>query len=335
MQIFIPIILVALFILSFTLTYVFRKVAIKKSIMDIPNERSSHTIPTPRGGGLAIVVSWFIGLIILYISGEIETKLFYALFSVIPLVIIGLMDDIFSLSPIIRFSIQMFTAALALYFLGGVDELDFGFYIFKNKYILTLLFFIGAVWFINLYNFLDGIDAYASLQAIFMGLALFIFTGDSVLLILVASVLGFLFWNWPKAKIFMGDVGSTMLGFTLFVLGVYFNNNESFNFVNWLIISSIFWFDATITLIIRFKNKEKLSLPHKKHAYQRIVIYGYSHKKTVLIASVINLLILGIVILFEKVDTYGLLISFVLVILICSIIYWRIAHIHNNKLFKK
>ncbi len=288
------VILICTAFLSFMLTYLVRRIALEKKIIDIPNVRSSHVVPTPRGGGLAIIVTWALVLTALFIKQKIEEELFFALLSVFPLVIIGLLDDILTINAKIRMVIQIISVGFAFYFLNGVDNLNVGFYIIDNKVLLTSLFFVGALWFINLYNFLDGIDAYASSQAIFMSLAIFFFTSNSILLFLAATVLGFIFWNWPKAKIFMGDVGSTFLGYTLFILGVYYNSTGEFSFINWLIISSLFWFDATLTLYRRWKNKEQLTMAHKKHAYQRIVQYGFSHKKTVLLALMINIILLGI-----------------------------------------
>ena len=320
-------------ILSIIITYLVRLFAIKKSIIDTPNERSSHSNPTPRGGGLAIVIVWLSAISYLYLKNEIEDKLFYALLSVLPLVIIGLLDDVFSLSPKLRILFQIITVGLGLYFLGGVTTFNIGFYSASNLYVLTLLFFIGALWFINLYNFLDGIDAYASVQAIFMALAIFLFTHNNILLFLIAAICGFLFWNWPKAKIFMGDVGSTTLGYTLYILGIYFNNIGEFNIINWLIISALFWFDATLTLLRRFKNKEKLSVAHKKHAYQRIVQFGYSHQKTVLISIVINIFLLGLIYLSTLYSKYILLFLFFALVLMYVIV--KLIDNKNPFIYKK
>jgi len=257
-----------IFLLSLLLTFFVRILAIKRSVLDIPNERSSHTIPTPRGGGLAIVIVWYSGILFLFWQKQISTDLFYGLISGIVLVIVGLLDDIYDLKII-----------------------DFGFVKIESVWILTPLAFLGIIWFINLFNFLDGIDGYAGMEAIFISLALYFFTLQNYYLILVAATLGFLIWNWQPAKIFMGDVGSTLLGFNFAVFAIYEQNTASFSIIVFLIISSLFWFDATLTLIRRFRNKEKLAQAHKKHAYQRIVQYGFSHKKTVLMAILVNIVL--------------------------------------------
>jgi len=284
------------FIVAFSLTYLVRQLAIKRNIIDNPNERSSHSIPTPRGGGLAIVVTWYGGLTYFYFLGLIEQNLFFALISGFILAVVSLFDDILDLRPIVRIIAQGISAFGALYFLEGFNSFIFS-YNGILFWTLNVGIFIGIIWFINLYNFLDGIDAYASQEAILVAFGLYIVTGNQVLLLLIAAVLGFLVWNWPKAKIFMGDVGSTQLGFILIVLGIYFHNKFELNIINWLIITSLFWFDATYTLFRRWKNKEKLSQAHKKHAYQRLVQGGFSHLKVNILAISINIILILLTVL--------------------------------------
>ena len=283
---------IIIFISSFILTWLVRLTAIKKSLLDIPNERSSHNIPTPRGGGLAIAITWFIGISYLNFIGKINSNLYYALLSGILISIISFIDDIFSLKSTPRIIIQAISTALALYFIGGVSKIDLGFFIFENKLILTTLAFVGIIWFINLFNFIDGIDGYAASESIFVFLGLYLILGNSFLFLMVMAVAGFIPWNWDKAKIFMGDIGSTLLGFSIIIIALYFNKTGEFNILNSLILTSLFWFDATLTLFRRYLNKEKLSEAHKKHAYQRIVQFGFSHQKTVLISIFINIILL-------------------------------------------
>ena len=289
--------LILTFLSSLILTYVIRKIAIDKSIIDNPNDRSSHTVPTPRGGGLAIVISFYLAVTYYFIIGNLESRLFYALLSGIPLIIISIIDDIISLSPKIRFITQFISSALALFFLNGLQTLDLGFIQFNWVWPLTILCLFGMIWFINLYNFIDGIDGYASMEAIFVSSALYYFTKNEITLILAIATLGFIPWNWQRAKIFMGDVGSTIIGFILIVLGIYFQNKGEFSFVNWLILTSLFWFDATFTLYRRWRNKEQLSVAHRKHAFQRIVQAGFSHQKTLIFGLIIDVILLGLILI--------------------------------------
>ena len=278
---------IGLFLFSSILTYGIRLYANKKSILDIPNERSSHTIPTPRGGGLAIILGFFLALFIF--KDEIDDRLFYSLFCVVPIVIVSLIDDIKPISSLIRALTQSFSAILALYFLGGVGEIDF--ILFSIDGVLAnILAFISIFWVTNLYNFLDGIDGYASIQTITMGIGLYVFFSNPLGLAIISLSLGFLIFNWDKASIFMGDVGSASLGF-IFSIFIFYDTSNANIFI-WLILLSLFWVDATITLIRRFINREKFTQAHKKHAYQRLVQYGYRHSQVVSKALIFNLIFL-------------------------------------------
>jgi len=266
----------------------------KKAILDLPNERSSHSTPTPRGGGIAIASTWFLAVLVLFVRKNIEPSLFYALLCGIPISIIGLLDDVYTLSPKVRICIQISSAIGAILFLGGISSIHIGFTELYAPVLFSSLAVIGVVWFTNLFNFLDGIDGYISTEVIYIGIAAYIFFGMAPPLILAAITAGFLLWNWQPAKIFMGDVGSTLLGFTIAVFAIYYQNTNEASLIVWLMISSLFWFDATLTLYRRWRNKEKLSKAHKKHAYQRAVLSGLSHQRTVLFAMAVNIPILGL-----------------------------------------
>ncbi|MBU1927533.1 glycosyltransferase family 4 protein [bacterium] len=284
-----------LFLISFSLTYFIKNYALKKSLLAHVNERSSHSTPTPHGGGVAIAFSWFVGISYLYYQNNIDTSLYFALMAGILLSCVSYLDDLFELSPKIRLMTQAIVAFLALYFLGGLQIIDFVFFTLENQIITNTLAFLTIIWFINLYNFLDGIDGYAGSEAIFLSMAAFILFGDAHFLVLAAAVLGFLVWNWHKAKIFMGDVGSTLLGYNVAVFTIYYANAQSSNLWIWITLFGLFWFDATLTLYRRAKNKEKLSQAHRKHGYQRLVQSGWPHDKVVLFSIMVNLALFAIV----------------------------------------
>jgi Fuc2NAc and GlcNAc transferase len=289
-----------LLIVSYLLTWVIKNFSTKNRILDIPNERSSHLLPTPRGGGLAIIISWYIGITILFFFGEVSHNLYFALLSGILLAAISLLDDVFNIRPVIRLSVQTITVIIAVILLKGIHTGYIGDNDLFPMIILYTITIVGMVWFVNLYNFLDGIDGYASFEAIIIGLALYFFTGHSINLMLVAAVSGFLIWNWPKARIFMGDVGSTQLGFIIVVLGVYFHNEHRLSIICWLILLAPFWFDATLTLFRRWRNNETLSQAHRKHIYQRLVQSGFSHLKVDIFLTIINLILIFFAILSIK-----------------------------------
>lgn len=274
---------IILLILSAVLTYIIRSYALKKAIFDIPNERSSHTIPTPRGGGVAIIIVFYIGL--LYFQENIDAQLLYALLCALPIALIGFLDDMFTLSSKIRFFVQSVSAGMALYLLGGVTSIDFIVFEFHGWWINVIAFFT-IVWLTNLYNFLDGIDGYAGAEAVMVGLGLFLFFHNPLGLVIVAACLGFLLFNWHQASIFMGDVGSATLGF-IFAVFVFYDTSHG-NIYIWLILLSLFWFDATLTLIRRYLNNEPITYAHKKHGYQRLVQSGWTHDKVVWFALIYN-----------------------------------------------
>lgn len=284
-----------LFLLSIVLTYLIREYTLKKSILDIPNERSSHLIPTPRGGGLAIIITFYIGVFIF--KNYIDKELFLALFTALPIVIISLIDDIHPLSSKVRLAVQSFSAILAIYILGGVNTIDFTLFQL-NSWWLNIVAFFSILWLTNLYNFLDGIDGYASTQTVIIGIGLFLFFSNPLGLVLIVGSLGFLIFNWDKASIFMGDVGSATLGFivALFV----FSDTSNGNIYIWLVLLSLFWIDASITLFRRYLNKEKLSKAHRKHAYQRLTQIGWSHSKVVLSSIIFNIFFLLLLYFFDN-----------------------------------
>ncbi len=277
------------FFSSWALTYAVKEIAIKKSLVDIPNDRSSHTIPTPHGGGIAIAATWFLGISYLYHIDDIDSSLYFALMAGMIISIVSYFDDLHELSAKLRIAVQGSVAILGLYLLGGFHSIDLGLFSLDNQLITNTFAFFMIIWFINLYNFLDGIDGYAGTEAIFLGAAGFFLFGGDHFLVLIAAVSGFLVWNWHKAKIFMGDVGSTLLGYNVAIFTVYYANQESSNLWLWIILFGLFWFDATLTLFRRYKNGEKLSLAHKKHAYQRLTQSAWSHSKVVIFSILLNI----------------------------------------------
>ena len=286
---------IVLFLLSFVLTYFIKNYAIKKSLVAEVNERSSHTTPTPHGGGIAIAFTWFVGLTYLFFTQDIDVHLYYALMVGVLISVVSYFDDLFELSAKLRLLTQASVALLGLYFLGGFEQINLFFFTIENQLFTNLFAFFLIIWFINLYNFLDGIDGYAGSEAVFLGVAGFLLFGGSHFLVLAVAVLGFLFWNWHRAKIFMGDVGSTLLGYNVAIFTIYYANQSSLNFWIWIILFGAFWFDATLTLWRRYKNKEKLSIAHKKHAYQRLSQSGWSHSQVVLTLGLVNGVLLALV----------------------------------------
>jgi Fuc2NAc and GlcNAc transferase len=323
----IALVIVSLGFVSFLLTYLIRHFALRNQIVSIPNERSLHNSPTPVGGGLAIVITWFLGISILFYFGKIERNLYFALLSGVILAIISFIDDLIGLKPSLRLLFHFITAIIAFVFLGGIRQLIIPGIEFNYNFIIYPLAIIGIVWFINLFNFMDGVDGFASLEAMTICLVIFILSGNVINLLLIACLSGFLFWNWPKAKIFMGDVGSTQLGFILVVLGIYFHNIYKFSILNWIMLSSPFWFDATLTLYRRWRNGEKLSEAHRKHVYQRIVQSGFSHLKVNMWLLVINGFVLLMILIYREFKILQIPLFFLTIFL-----YYRITRIVDKRM---
>jgi len=284
-----------LFLLAFILTYFIKNYYIKHALLDEINERSSHSVPTPHGGGIALSLVWFIGLFYLNYTGEIESSLFLALLVGIIISVVSFFDDLYDLSPKIRLIAQAVVAVGGLYFLGGFHSFGFDFFSIDNQLFTNVFAFFLIVWFINLYNFLDGINGYAGSEIVFLSLAGFLLFGGSHFIVLAVATLGFLVWNYGNAKIFMGDVGSTLLGYNVAIFTLYYANQDVNNFWIWIILFGLFLFDATFTLLRRKLNHEQLSQAHKKHAYQRLTQAGWSHAKVVNYSLVVNVLLFCLV----------------------------------------
>ncbi|WP_028620516.1 MraY family glycosyltransferase [Pseudomonas sp. Ant30-3] len=285
-------------LLSLLLTAVLRRYALNRSIIDIPNARSSHSVPTPRGGGVAIVLSFLLSLVFLAILGLQPAAQAVALIgSGFLIAVIGFMDDHGHIAARWRLLGHFLAAVWVLFWLGGLPALIlFGFSI-DLGWLGTALAAVYLVWMLNLYNFMDGIDGLASLEAICacIGLALsYYLTGQDALmwapLMLTMTVAGFLYWNFPPARIFMGDAGSGFLGIILGALSVQAAWVGSEFFFAWLIMLGVFVVDATFTLIRRLIRGDKVYEAHRSHGYQYASRQFGKHLPVTVAVSLINLL---------------------------------------------
>lgn len=280
------------------MTYLVREYFLHKAILDIPNERSLHTIPTPRGGGIGIAVAFFTGLFWLYHLNIVPENIVLALAGGLLIALIGWLDDIFSLAARWRIVFHFICAIWALYWLNGFPSLFLGIMTLPLSWVGPLLGILGVVWSINFYNFMDGIDGLSGSEAIFVSFTagLFLFSINSALasicFLLIPITLGFLVWNWPRAKIFMGDVGSSLLGYVFAILAIASENQHALPIIDWIILLGVFAFDATFTLISRIKRKQAFHLAHREHAYQRLNGLGFTHLKITLCVFIFNILVL-------------------------------------------
>lgn len=271
-----------------------------KKLMDIPNDRSSHEIPTPRGGGVAIVISYALSLLYLYLSHKLNPGITLALAGGLPIAMIGFIDDHRHVSARLRLMIQILSATWSILWLDGLLYLQFNGEEYQLGQVGNILAILLLVWLVNLFNFMDGIDGIAASEVIFVGLSAFTiltlknsnisFINEGLpLLSLAAASLGFLFWNWPPARIFMGDVGSGVVGFLIGVSALYSAKSGAISLVTWLILLGTFYVDASFTLAQRILTGQNFTQAHRSHAYQKAARLHGSHKKVTLTFIFINL----------------------------------------------
>ncbi|MFL5538994.1 MAG: glycosyl transferase family 4 [Longimicrobiaceae bacterium] len=267
----------AVVLASWAVTWAVRRDAIRRRVLDHPNERSSHDVPTPRGGGVAIVVVAVAAEAMLWAAGRLSRETALALAAGgVAVAAIGWLDDHGGVSAKARAAVHFAAAAWALFWLGGLPALRYGTGSVPLGIAGTVLAAFGIVWSTNLYNFMDGIDGIAGAEAVTCGLfggLLLLATGERGLagaaFALAAASAGFLAWNWHPARIFMGDAGACFLGFTFAVLAVAAERAGSVPLLAWMVLLGVFVFDATATLVRRARRGERWHQAHRSHAYQR------------------------------------------------------------------
>ncbi|MGV8921035.1 MAG: MraY family glycosyltransferase [Pseudomonas sp.] len=313
----------AIAVVSFFLTAALRRYAITRSLMDIPNARSSHSLPTPRGGGVAIVLAFLLALGLLFGVGALTYSGFLAIAGAGGLVaVIGFMDDHGHIAARWRLLGHFTAAAWLLTWLGGLPAISLFGTTFSLGWVGQALTLLYLVWMLNLYNFMDGIDGLASVEAISAALGACLLYGLSghadamwAPFLLAVSVAGFLCWNFPPARIFMGDAGSGFLGIVLGGLSLQAAWISSSLFWGWLILLGVFVVDATFTLIRRLLRGDKVYEAHRSHAYQFASrVYG-RHLPVTLAVALINVVwllpIAVCVVCFGLDGALGLLIAYV------------------------
>ncbi|KAE9643768.1 glycosyltransferase family 4 protein [Pseudomonas sp. PB106] len=288
--------LLSIFLLSWALTWGVRHYALSKSLMDIPNERSSHSVPTPRGGGVAIVVGFLLALPVLGWLGLIDRPALFALSgSGLLVALIGFADDHGHIAARWRLLGHFAAAIWALFWLDGLTPIALLNGTLDLGWVGHALAAVYLVWMLNLYNFMDGIDGLASAEALCacLGSALIYGLVGQVepvwgVLALSAAVAGFLCWNYPPARIFMGDAGSGFLGIALGILSLEAATRSPQLLWSWTILLGAFVVDATWTLCRRLLNGDKVYQAHRSHAYQYASRQFKSHKGVTLAVVGLN-----------------------------------------------
>lgn len=329
-----PSLLVATLLLSITLTGLLRRYG-QTRLLDQPNHRSSHHIPTPRGGGMAIVSAFLLAAPWLVASMPNAhplpvpvADLALIWLAALLVALIGFIDDHHSLAPKPRLIVQSLAAAMVVSAVNGLPALTLFGWQLELAWVGYLLAWLGVIWFINLYNFMDGIDGLAAGQAVTVCLAMALihyidglagldglaaldgvngpaglaardgvnglagsqWSSTALVLLLAAAAAGFLCWNFPPARIFMGDGGSGFLGIMLASLMLLDAKQQPAYLWAWLVMLGVFVVDATWTLLNRYRRHCRLSDAHRTHAYQYAARRCGSHRTVTLTVLLINCL---------------------------------------------
>lgn len=277
------------FFCSLGFCYLFIKYSKSFGLLDVPNHRSSHSTPTPKGGGLSLYLSFNLALILSYEFGFIVTEVVQPLLFGSPIVaILGWLDDQKNLPAKLRLIIHL-CVGFAIFFIL-TDGFRINIYVshlpVNYKYIIMPFIILYISWFINLYNFMDGLDGLAGSTGLVASLflaALFylnnIFTFSYIYLLLAAGLVGFLIFNWSPAKIFLGDTGAYFLGFIFSTMSLITLIYEEVPLHVTIILFALFITDATYTLLVRLIRRENVFEAHRQFAFQKWNRKGLSHRK--------------------------------------------------------
>ncbi|HAT1738555.1 TPA: glycosyltransferase family 4 protein [Legionella pneumophila] len=314
-------------LLSFVCTKLFCGIAQNSKLIDKPNDRTLHLKPTVRGGGIVFIgLSLLILPFIWYFTGTFYKELVFLLSSILLIAGVSFFDDIYDLPIKIRLGVQCIVAFILAVFIRP-EKLDFILFSVSHDYIIIPFVFFMVIWAINHFNFMDGLDGFCASQAIYLLACYFIIFNvhhdlvyQEFCWILICSLVAFLIFNFPPAKIFMGDVGSASLGLIIFSMALIAQQKYQIPIVYWFMLNSLFLFDSSVTLLRRMMNKERWFAPHKKHAYQRLKQYGLDTRFILLIQLIVNSVI-GVIVLLSWMQKITEAIA-LLLLSICLISYY-------------
>jgi Fuc2NAc and GlcNAc transferase len=282
------------FLSSFLGTWLIIRLGKSQQWLDQPNSRSSHSVPTPTSGGAAFVLVFLIASLLAFRASSPGFNVVLVLILCACIAVLGLADDILKLGIGTRILSQLVLVAGVLAIFGLPAIPLFGFYL-EPGWAGYILLALVLLWVISLFNFMDGIDGIAATEVIFICLSVFMITWNDInteyhnfLLLLVATMGGFLFFNVAPARVFMGDIGSNFLAFVLIIAGLASTTTGITNVWVWCVLASVFIVDATYTLLARMLRGETWYFAHRTHAYQLAAVYFNSHGKVVIAVILIN-----------------------------------------------
>src|SRR5690606_8483755 len=299
MAVFTTLLMTGLYLLSVWITGRVHSTAVRRSILALPDARSAHQVPTPVGGGLAIVAVFALGVLALWLTRWLPGHEALLLATALPVAWMGWCDDRAPMDFRLRLIIQLVAVAAVLVWVQSAPALPplaFGPLQIPTLLFTWLLLPLALLWLTNLYNFMDGIDGIAGTQVCFVTCAAglwLLYHGDLALamscLSLFAASAGFLVWNWAPARIFMGDVGSAFLGFTLGLVALLSHLHDTMSLWSWILLMGVFIVDATFTLGRRLLNGERWYDAHSSHAYQHAA-RRFGHSRVTLAVMTINVI---------------------------------------------
>ncbi|QIB64664.1 MraY family glycosyltransferase [Kineobactrum salinum] len=263
--------------------------------LDQPSQRSSHAAPVPHGGGTGIMLALVVAGALAQLQGVDWDSIVWLLLALaLVLSATGVLDDLMDLPVWLRFAVYG-SCCLVLVMVLPLPPLLSSLWL--PAWLWWPLAAIGLLWLLNLYNFMDGIDGIAALQAVLAcsaaaGLAALSGAVDYALLCLLLALcqLGFLVWNWPPAKLFMGDAGSVPTGFLVGGLALYGASLEAVPLACWLVLLAVFITDASWTLMERWRRGDNLIHAHRQHGYQRLSRHWRSHLRVDLLFLMLHAL---------------------------------------------
>lgn len=328
------------FLCSILMTPVVKKLAFKVGATDKPNHRKVHQKIMPRLGGLAIYLSFLLGILILQPESPYPTAHAAIVAGGVIILVTGVLDDIFDLSARIKLVLQI-AAALVVALWGGVDvdfinlpfngRIEFGIFTIP----ITVLWIVGITNAINLIDGLDGLAAGVSSIALVTITGMAVVMGNTYVVamgvILIASTVGFLKYNFHPAKIFMGDSGALFLGYMISVLSLLgFKNIAVISFVVPIIILGVPISDTFFAIIRRLYNKNPLSAPDKSHLHHCILKLGYTHRETVLLIYAMSAMFGLAAFIFTMTTVWGSILFIIILLIAIELFVENIGLINKN-----
>ena len=305
-------------LLSITTVYLVKQ-QFQTVLIDIQNDRSSHTQPTPRGGGLGFIVAFAATSLIYAYQAQITSDTLWWWSVLLPLAIIGICDDRWSLPSKWRYLVQLITASIAVWHFTPFPQPWLSPLGTSGEILAIVFTIIGMTAIVNFYNFMDGLDGLVGGVATIQIAFLAFYTHQPILWLLAAAIAGFLVWNWAPAKIFMGDAGSTFLGA---VVAIALLNQPTHTAHNWtaFVITLPLLADAVYTLTRRLIQRENIFQAHRSHLYQRLQQSGLAHST---VASIYVGVTMAIALAVLSYDDFGAIGSVVAIVVLmgCGEVY--------------